>query len=429
MTAARLAVIDIGSNTANVAVYASAGPGHLDRVFDASEPLRLMRRLGADGRLPDAAVERLLETLREFRDMAFRNGATQVIALATSAVRDARNADVVARVAAQEVGVPLRVVDGPEEGRLAGLATLRLLPVRDGLMFDLGGGSVQLVELRDGVVARAASLLLGALRLTDRFAVDAPMTADAVLALRDHVDAELATLPWLRDTPGPLVGVGGTVRALAKVERRRGGSRISHGHGQLLAGDAVTRTWEIVSRSDATRRREIPGLAAHRNDTIMAGALVVDRILAARGAEHVRINSYGVREGAALDAWRPEGGWSDDPLRAELAGRFPGDEGPRGWDRAYAALGRADADVRREVGDAGGPLHAALGVAGWLQGVGGVEVGVLAGAPTGKDRPLHGAVQESVLAAVDLLSEAPVHGMAEGTHRRLRGLLTRRSDG
>ncbi|MEN9786774.1 MAG: hypothetical protein RLZZ299_2038 [Pseudomonadota bacterium] len=423
MTAARIAVIDIGSNTANVAVYASAHPGHLDRVFDASEPLRLMRRLGTDGRLPDSAVERLLETLRAFRDMAFRNGAKQVIALATSAVRDARNADAVARVVAQEVGVVLRVVEGAEEGRLAGIATLRLLPVRDGLVFDLGGGSLQLVELRDGRVSRAASLLLGALRLTDRFTVEAPMTADAVLTLRDHIDAELASVPWLRDAPGPVVGVGGTVRALAKVERRRTGWRLSHGHGQLLARDAVDRTWEMVSRVDAARRRELPGLAVHRTDTIMAGALVVDRILAARGAEHVRINSYGVREGAALEAWRPEQDWPDGPLQAELAGRFPGEAGPRGWARAYAALARADADVREEVGGGSAPLHPALGIAAWLQASGVTGAEALAGAPTGKDRPLHGAMQESVLAAADLLADMPLYGMSRGTHRRMRALL------
>ncbi len=425
----RIAVIDIGSNTANVAVYAAPLRGALDRVADRSEPLRLMRRLGSDGTLAPSAIERLLETLRSFRDFAADHGASSVIVLATSAVRDARNADSVARLAREELGLAFRVIDGQEEGVLAGISTSCLLGVRDGVVMDLGGGSLQLVELRAGTAGRAVSLPLGALRLTDKFQFVDAASAEMVLALRAHVDEALASVAWLRDVPGPLVGVGGTLRALAKVDRRARGWPIAHGHGYLLGRDAVERTWEHASRVDAARRREIPGLPAHRVDTIAAGAGTVLRVMAARRTDAIRMSSYGVREGAALRAFLG----ADlpvvaDPLGVELAARFPdarGDAG--GGPRARAALDevllRADQDVRKEIGEVGSDRRAGLELATWLRAAGIHESARLVSVDGSKDRPVHGATHEAVLIAADLLREVPVYGLSRGAHRRMQALV------
>lgn len=426
----RIAVIDIGSNTANVAVYAAPLRGALDRVADRSEPLRLMRRLGSDGMLAPSAIERLLETLRSFRDFAGDHGAEKVIVLATSAVRDAKNADAVARLAREELGLAFRVIDGQEEGALAGIATSCLLGVREGVVVDLGGGSLQLVELRAGSVGRTVSLPLGALRLTDKFQFGDAVSAEAVLALRAHVDEALAGVNWLRAAAGPLVGVGGTLRALAKVDRRARGWPIAHGHGYLLGRDAIERTWEHASRVDAGRRRDIPGLAGHRVDTIAAGACTVLRVMAARRTHEVRMNSYGVREGAALRAFLgADQPVVADPLGIELAARFPtvggvdGNEGARARSALDEVLVRADRDVRNEVGTPGSDRRTGLELAAWLCAAGVHESARLVSMDGSKDRPVHGASHEAVLVAADLLREAPAYGLPPGVHRRMKGLL------
>jgi exopolyphosphatase/guanosine-5'-triphosphate,3'-diphosphate pyrophosphatase len=406
---ARLAVIDIGSNTANCAVYAIARPGALDRLADSSEPLKLMRRLGADGAFSAATLERTLGVLRAFRAFAREHRVDTLVALATSAVRDARNGDDLARAAARELGVPLRIIDGEEEGRLAAWASSRLLPVREGLMVDLGGGSAQLVEIVDGAPGRAASLPLGALRLTDRFGTGEVVIADQVLALRAHVDELLASVPWLPEVRGRIVGVGGTIRALGKVDRRQRGWNIGHGHGYWLGRDAIERQWEWCSRVDAERRKALPGLAAHRVETVTAGVMVVARLLALREARGLCVNSYGVREGAALQAsGGPALDASVDPLGLELAARFTADA-----DALRAALApllaersELDASERAAVWIAACVLRAGEGVA------------------TLTARPVHGADHDTVRAAIDLVQDEPREGaLSRATHRALRRVL------
>jgi exopolyphosphatase/pppGpp-phosphohydrolase len=254
--------------------------------------------------------------------------------------------------------------------------------------------------------------------------------AEAVLALRAHVDEALGQVGWARDVPGPLVGVGGTLRALAKVDRRARAWPISHGHGYLLGRDAIERTWEQASRLDVGRRREIAGLAAHRVDTIAAGACTVLRVMAARRTDEIRINSYGVREGAALRAFLGvDLPVLDDPLGAELASRFGATDGSgaSAGEQARAAvsevLARADQDVREEVGGVGSTLRTGLEIAAWLTACGVREGARLVASDGAKDRPLHGATQESVLVAHALLAATPAHGLSRGTHRRMQALL------
>jgi exopolyphosphatase/pppGpp-phosphohydrolase len=402
----RLSVVDIGSNTANCAVYASASTGALDRVAESSEPLKLMRRIGPDGSFPPGAVERVLAVLRGFKDFSRAHGASRVICLATSAVRDARNAGEIVRAARRDLGLTLRVIDGEEEGQLAARSVLGLLPVRNGLVLDLGGGSAQLTEIVAGEARRVASLPLGALRLTDRFGTQDVAPADQVLALRAHVDGVLAAAPWIAEVQGTLVGVGGTIRALGKVDRRARPGLVSHGHGYALAREAVEQCWEWMSRVDAERRRSIPGLPGHRVETIVAGALVVARVLALRGDPKICVNSYGVREGAALQAWFGDGpGPADAPLRAELQARWP--DVPASLPARIETLLDADGAPANEL---------ALGVriAAWCRAAG-VPL------PTLLARPVHGATHADLLVARDLLAEGPPLTLALDVAEQLRG--------
>jgi exopolyphosphatase/guanosine-5'-triphosphate,3'-diphosphate pyrophosphatase len=405
----RLAVVDIGSNTANCAVYERAAPGALDRLDESSEPLKLMRRLGPDGVLSPAVIERVLGVLRGFRTFARGLGADEVIALATSAVRDARNSGVLRRAAERELGFALRVIDGAEEGELAAIATAHLLPVRDGVVMDLGGGSAQFVELVDGRPGRTASLPLGALRLTDAFGTAERVSAEKVLALRAHVDAQLATVDWLAGARGPLVGVGGTIRALGKVDRKARSWPIPHGHGHWLSREDLERTWEWTSRLDADARREVPGLPNHRAETIVAGALVYMRVLALRGLHGLRISSYGVREGAALRHF--EGDRlplaAGEALRAELRARWP--RVPEALEATLRAALTSEVPLEPTVRDG-------LWIAAWARAARARPDAVT-------ERPVHGVGHDEVAVAADLMVEGVPRVLPGPLAQRLRALV------
>lgn len=319
------AVVDIGSNTATLAVFRLDG-GTIDRLAQDGEPLRLMRRLAPDGTFPPSAIERTSQVMRTFARRASELGAESIDAIATSAVRDARNQEALL-TAIRDAGVPVRLISGEEEAGLAVRAALGTLPVTDGFVVDLGGGSLQIARIRRRRATQVVSLPLGGLRLADGFLESNPPTGPEMTRLRRHATAALRHVEWLRAEPGDvLVGMGGSVRAMGKVDRRERRWPILHDHGYRLDEDALLASLEHLSRLDAKARELVPGLAAHRVDTIVPALVVIHALLRVLGLDELRISTASVREGLALQrngALRPTREVRIGALRRHLPGIPP----------------------------------------------------------------------------------------------------------
>ncbi|MEA2550259.1 MAG: exopolyphosphatase / guanosine-5-triphosphate,3-diphosphate pyrophosphatase, partial [Actinomycetota bacterium] len=162
------AVIDIGSNSGRMIVFRLSAGDHLDVIEDARAPLRLARALRDGDSLGSEAIERTLEACRDFRAVADGAGATRIIAVATSAVRDASDGEELVRRAARS-GVPLQVIDGNLETRLGFTGAVHDLPVVSGFTMDVGGGSVELGRFVDRALQTSWTLPFGSLRVSDRF--------------------------------------------------------------------------------------------------------------------------------------------------------------------------------------------------------------------------------------------------------------------
>jgi exopolyphosphatase/guanosine-5'-triphosphate,3'-diphosphate pyrophosphatase len=406
-----LAVIDIGSNTATLAVYRATEAGGLDRVVQIGEPLRLYRRLGPDRSFPDPAIERTVELIRRFVTRARQEGAERIQAVATSAVRDARNGDALCDRIRREAGVSIHILDGESEGVCAAISAANTLPITDGVVVDMGGGSLQVARLVTRQAREVTSLPLGALRLTDEFLGPEPITADMIGRLRRHVSKLFEELDWFGG--GTLVGIGGSVRALAKIDRRRRGWPLRPGHGYRLDLDAVEETWEQTSRMPLESRRLLPGLADHRAETVVASALVWFLLLRRGGFDHVRVSTYGVREGVA---WRMFFGDEADThvpdvRLAGLGVRFP----PRRPIEAALTSLRArlmEPDLARH--------RAVLLAATWLRAGG---WGAAEALPVLTEAPLSGFLQEEVLGLAGLLGDERGVGLSPATLHRLRDVV------
>lgn len=294
------AVIDIGSGSTSVAVFRREGDW-LRRTYQDGLPLRLMRKLDATGALSGPAVRATVAAVCAFIDHAYERGAEGVEIVGTSVLRDARNGpEVLAKIEAA-CGLQPRLVSGEDEGRLAAEVVLRTLPVRDGVALDLGGGSMQLVQIRGGEMAEAVSLRVGALRMTANFLAQDPPTVDSLCALRRHVVHELETVPWLVACRLPLVAAGGSARTIAKVSRKWE-SAPPFEHGATVDGDRVLDLYDRLSRMPPIERSAVPSLAEHRVETIVAATLVLDCVLRVSGTRALTVSSYGIREGLAARA-------------------------------------------------------------------------------------------------------------------------------
>lgn len=323
MKSPAVAVIDLGSNSARVVVFRVGTGGVLDVLADEHVSLQLIRGLDKEGRLRDDAMEGALRLLRDFRLIADGAGATRIHAFGTAALREAANNDVLLQRARKESGIRLEILDGDGEGRAGFLGAVYGLPVHDGIVFDIGGGSLQLTRFEDRRQKQTCSLPLGALRLADDFLHSDPPTSGQVKKLRAHVQrllskAKIGKLSSLGDSGegGRLVGTGGTVRNLAKVDARRWDYPILRLHGYELTAARLRELTALFLTRDRGDRASLPGLNRSRADSIVAGSIVTECVLEACGAKRFLVAGQGMREGAVLLA---AGGRLPAPLKVRAA--------------------------------------------------------------------------------------------------------------
>jgi exopolyphosphatase/guanosine-5'-triphosphate,3'-diphosphate pyrophosphatase len=341
------AVIDIGSNSGRVIVFRREAGRHLHVLAGSRASLRLARGLDRAGRIPGEALERAFEALRDFRSIARGSGVERIAAAGTSALRDAANGPAFIRRVRRELGLTIRTVSGLEEARYGFLGAVGGLPVEHGAFFDLGGGSLQVGRFRGRRLLGAVSVPLGALRVSDRFLASDPPTAREIRRLRDHAREVLEEAGLTALGPKEeLVGTGGTLRNLARIDQRASGYPIPRLHGYVLSR---RRLHEIVSGLAGARQKKrtrVTGLNADRRDTVVGGGLVIEALLEALGADHVLVSGEGVREGVARSLTGPELETTEEVRRGSLAAfasRFVGwsEERGRRRERIAAALGAA----------------------------------------------------------------------------------------
>ena len=336
-----LAIIDIGSNSARIVVYDCESAGHLRIVASARSSLRLVEGVVENHEIGEDAMARAREALRDFRAIALGAGARAIRVYATAAVREAADGDGFARLVARTMKCPLDILDGETEALYGFHGALRGLASESGLLFDLGGGSLQLTEFRNRRRIHSWSVPLGALRLSRRFLERDPATDKEIKALRQHIDGFLEELPLKRLPPrARLVGTGGTVRNLAKIDRFRLKTPGSRLHGHELTHDVIKDIESDLRFLPRRRRTEILGLSKDRADSIVAGAVVIGRLLDWVEAEDVLVSGQGLREGLAYAALG-EMDAEPDRVRATsidaLLSRFRGVDAAHGDRRAQVA--------------------------------------------------------------------------------------------
>jgi exopolyphosphatase / guanosine-5'-triphosphate,3'-diphosphate pyrophosphatase len=299
-------VIDVGSNSGRL-VLLSLGPGgHLQVLAGGRAPLRLAldtRR----GRLTEETIARTAAVLADFAARASAAGARRTMAVATAAVRESENgAELIERIRS-ETGVRVEVIDGDQEARYSFLGAIHGLPVDHGLVLDVGGGSLEVTRFRDRRETRSSTLPLGALRMSDRFLASDPPDPKEVESLRRHVAGALEEAD-IGELAGDerLVGTGGTIRNLAKMDQRSRPYPIPRIHGYVLARRRLEDQTAMLTSRRMARRRALSGLSRDRADSIPGGAVTTLALVEAVGAADIVVSGQGLREGLVLDSIAPE---------------------------------------------------------------------------------------------------------------------------
>jgi exopolyphosphatase/guanosine-5'-triphosphate,3'-diphosphate pyrophosphatase len=299
----RTAVIDLGSNSFRLVVYTAVPGSWWKRTDEIHEPVRIGAGLDAAGELGDAQMARALRTIALYADFcrASELPLREVQTVATSAIRDAANRDEFLARAQERSGLAIRVLSREEEARYGYLAACNSTTLADGVVLDVGGGSVQLVRVRDRVANELGSWPLGAVRMTEHFLPAESATKKGLRRLRDHALRTLSAAPWLEGDGARLIGIGGTVRNLAAALQRRSGLPSIGVQGQLLDADALDELISELAALPAAERGGVPGIKPQRGDIILAGTAVVRAVMEATGAPAAEVTEAGLREGIFLE--------------------------------------------------------------------------------------------------------------------------------
>jgi exopolyphosphatase/guanosine-5'-triphosphate,3'-diphosphate pyrophosphatase len=334
MSLDRVAVIDIGSNSGRILVARIDEFGHLDVLETEGTPLRLVHELASSASLGDAVVERTVEALQGFNAIARGAGAQRTLAVATAAVREAINGETFVERLRVATGLDIQIISGETEARYGFLGGAYGTPTDDGILVDIGGGSIQLARYVNRCMVGSWSLPLGALRLSDRFLLSDPPTSAELRRLQDYVRRTLkdAKAPTL-GSGEHLIGTGGTLRNLAKIDRVRRDSPIHRLHGYALGRRELSDIVQRLASQTAAQRLKTPGLNISRFDSILGGAACAQVILESVGAQALTVSGQGLREGIALTMLAEGLPPTHDVRRAAvdaLAARFAS------WDRRLA---------------------------------------------------------------------------------------------
>lgn len=321
----RLATIDLGTNTVRLLVVEVEGQAWRS-LHQSQRVTRLGEGQAAAGLLLEEPVRRTVETVTEFVAVARRSGASEVHIVGTSALREARNREeFVARVKAA-TGQAVRVVSGEEEARLTLEGVAVGLPELHGsfVLFDIGGGSTELVLARDGRPIATRSLELGVVPLAERFMDDGPVVWDRFRAMRREIDGRLAEElgPDLAPaSPFALVGTAGTVTALAALDLELATYEAARVQGHVLRRAVVEGLLARLGELSLRAREAIPCLERGRADVLIPGIAICLAIMDRLRRESVVVSDRGLREGILQSLLLDD---RPGPARARSTGPFPG---------------------------------------------------------------------------------------------------------
>ncbi|KQO01284.1 exopolyphosphatase [Paenibacillus sp. Leaf72] len=298
----RIGIIDIGSNSVRLVVYERTAHG-AHRVIDGSKrPARLSERIDDQGNLSAEAMSELLGTLSHFRLICAHNRTGEIRAVATAAIRNASNRAVILEAIKAETGLDIELLSGEQEAAFGFLGMINAMDLEDGLLVDIGGGSTEVSLFRGRKLQHSVSFPFGCVSLNRRFASKGMLSDEALRALDNAALEAFKSVPWLAKAQGlPMIGVGGTARALGKIHQAATNYPFHQTHNYAIPGGDAEMVFDQLRALPLDKRSKFPGLSKDRVDVIVPGLAVLRQLYKLTKASGYIICGAGLRDGIFHD--------------------------------------------------------------------------------------------------------------------------------
>jgi exopolyphosphatase/guanosine-5'-triphosphate,3'-diphosphate pyrophosphatase len=296
----RLGVLDVGSNTVHLQVVDTSPGARPNPTFNYKEELRLTQYINEENLISDEGIEKLRSSIKRAIEQSASVQTQELLPFATSALREASNGEKIISSINKDFHIDLQVLTGEEEAKLTFLAARRWFGWSSGrlLVIDIGGGSLEMAAGVDESPEIAASLPLGAARLTKDFLKGDPYTDKSLRALRDHIENKLEQiLPSLvkHQESDRAIATSKTLRTLARLS-----GDWFDGTGKNITVEAIRKISAKLSEMDESARAKLPGVSENRASQIVAGSLVAESVMRNLDIKELEICPWALREGVVL---------------------------------------------------------------------------------------------------------------------------------
>ncbi len=302
----RIAIIDLGSNTARLVIVDMFTEGHYMVVDELKETVRLGQDMDRDGFLKPQRIAETIKTLKMFKKLCDARGVERIIAVGTAAVRRAKNQNSFLDEIRVSCNITIRVLSEEEEAFLVYRGVINSMDIPKGIILEIGGGSTKVIYYNRRNVLGYANLPFGAVTLTDLFKGD-PTPEESAQHVEEFFTEQLKKLPWLSelDPETQMIGVGGSFRNLFKINKLIRKYPLDIAHNYKLATEDFLSIYDTLKVLDVDKRKKIKGLSPNRADIMPAASAIIKSFLSYLNIEQFTIGGCGLREGIMINQALP----------------------------------------------------------------------------------------------------------------------------
>ncbi|MFZ5966692.1 MAG: exopolyphosphatase [Bacillota bacterium] len=309
----KFAIIDLGSNSVRMIIMKMYTDGSYKMIDQVKEMVRLSEDMGEEMTLKPVAIKRTLYTLKLFKKLIDAHKVDKIFTIATAAVRNAANQQFFLDKVRFETGFDFEVITGEMEAYYDYLGVMNTIDIQDCVIIDIGGASTELVMVENRQLKKAVSLPYGAVVLTERFLGKENVAPESIKKLEEFILKAFDNIKWLKDLKGmPVVGLGGSIRALAKVDKRKIGFPLESLHNYQMTRQEVISAYDEVTKASLEERKNIPGIGKDRADIIIGGFVPIQCLMNYLKADKLVISGNGLREGVFYKTYLEALGHSGD---------------------------------------------------------------------------------------------------------------------
>lgn len=303
----KIGIIDLGSNSARLVIVNLFSEGYFVVEDELKENVRLGQDMERDGFLKPQRVAETIKTLKMFRKLCDASGVSRIIAVATAAVRRAKNQRSFLDEIQASCGIKIRVLSAEEEAVFVYRGVINTMDMPKGLILEIGGGATKIVYYNRRNIINYATLPFGAVTLTGLFSGDGLKPEEQAAKIEEFFSEQLKKVEWIGevDTEVQMIGVGGSFRNLFKISKMVHKYPLDIVHGYTMTSDEFDKVYDMIKVLDIDKKKKIKGLSAERADILPAALAIIKSFVSFFGFEKFMFSGSGLREGIMFNQALP----------------------------------------------------------------------------------------------------------------------------